>query len=115
MRKVAELTNDELLRTIQLASAELAKRAKGEVVQQAPTPRREPVEAPDDDDQDFILRLKTRALSGGYVSASERDRVAAISEKHRDWVRRQGLPTERGTWAWRKLAEYARRPPAKER
>ena len=36
MRKVAELSNDELLRAIQLASAELAKRAKGEATQQVP-------------------------------------------------------------------------------
>lgn len=115
MRKVAELSNDELLRAIQLASAELAKRAKGEATQQVPKPKRRVIDAPDDGDRDFILRLKTKALGGEYISASERDRVAEISENYSDWVSRQGLPTERGTGAWRKLAAYARTPAAKPR
>ena len=115
MRNVAELTTEELLRTIQLSSAELAKRANGEATQQVPKPKLPEVDAPDEDDQEFILRLKTKALRGEYISASERNRVADISENYSAWVRRQGLPTERGTGAWRKLAAYARTPAAKPR
>ena len=115
MRKAAEMSNDELLRAIQLASAELAKRAQGAATQQAPKLKLPEVDAPDEDDQEFILRLKTKALRGEYISASERNRVADISENYSAWVRRQGLPTERGTGAWRKLAAYARTPAAKPR
>lgn len=109
--------------TLQLV--EIINQASGELAQRLSEPNIERVKAeqptitmrtPNDDDRDFVLRLKTAVLRGGYATAAERNRIAELAEQGFDtWIARQGLPTDRGTWAWRKLAERSRKAPAKER
>lgn len=116
---VSNMSNETLLALIHAASSELADRlAEPAVVRVQDTrPSRDTVvlRVPSDDDKDFILRLKSNVSSGAYATAAERSRVAALAEKYGAWIKRQGLPTDMGTWAWRKLAEQSRVKPATER
>lgn len=113
---LSKLSAVQLAQLISDASAELSARLAAPGVQRVKPERavvvlREPAE----EDKDFVLRLKTTVMSGGYVSASDRQRIADLAVEFGPWIKRQGLPTERGTWAWRKLAENARISPAKDR
>lgn len=116
---LSRLTNQELAALIQSAAAELNNRLSEPEIDRIPFRDSRPVVSlrePSEDDKDFILRLKTTALRGGYVSAAERQRVADLAAAgFAEWIKLQGLPLEKGTGPWRKLAEYARVPAARER
>lgn len=113
---LSELTTQQLAELIRAASAELAYRLAAPSIERIKAERQHDVLLePPEDDKDFVLRLKSKVLGGGYVSASERDSIAELAEEFGPWIRRQGLPTERGTGPWRKLAERSRIKPARER
>ncbi|HUD43549.1 MAG TPA: hypothetical protein VMR06_16290 [Dokdonella sp.] len=106
----------QLVDVIREASAELSSRLADPVVDRVRAARPNVVvREPSEDDKDFALRIKAIVASGGYVSAEDRDRIAALAAEFGPWIKRQGLPTERGTGAWRKLAQSRRIKPAKER
>jgi len=114
------LSTPELVALIQTAAAELAGRL-GAVAdtpaRPAPPaiPPKPPVDAPGADEQDFCMYVKRLLMSGKYISADERVRVADIASRYEAWVRRQGLPTESGTGPWRKAQHYHSAPRAKPR
>lgn len=113
---LTELSAQQLVKLIGEASAELSARMTSPVIERVKAERTLVVlREPTDDDKDFILRIKSVVAAGGYVLARERDRVAEIASDFGPWVARQGLPTERGTGAWRKLAQRSRIPAAQER
>lgn len=113
---LSKLTAKQLAELIRDASAELASRLAEPNVERVKSERPHVVlREPPEDDKEFVLRLKTTVLGGGYVTADERRRVAEIAEEYEPWVLRQGLPTDSGTGSWRKLAERARVKPARER
>lgn len=81
----------------------------------APAPRVITINEPKEADKQFALSIKTQLQRGLYIKAGERTRVAELAEKYPDWVMRQGLPTERGTAAWRQAKDfYTRYRPAEE-
>ena len=106
------MPNAELVRLIQAASAELARRIAAPVAQEPATSAvvrtlsKEEIALPSPDDRDFCLYVKHKLRSSGYVTADERMRVAEIALKHASWVRRQGLPTEHNTGPWRKAGQF---------
>lgn len=113
---LSKLSITELAELIREASLELASRMNEPEIQRIQADR--PVVAlrePPEDDKDFVLRTKAELQRGGYIRAAERQRVAAIAERYPDWVRRQGLPTEKGTGAWRDAAHRLSAPRARER
>ena len=113
--RLEDQSDAELLQLIAAATAELQRRQQPEVVRVKHQPVVVTVHEPDDDDKDFALRIKSVMLSGGYVKASERARIAQIAEKFPVWVTRQRLPTVSGTGDWRKARSYYSTPVAKER
>lgn len=119
MAHIREMSSAALAQLISAASAELARRADASPLaaiqqQAAPTPPKI-TDKPAEDDADFVLYVKSKLQSGGYITAEERRRVAEIAQTHGDWVRRQGLPTEHNTGPWRKAGEYLSRPRAAAR
>lgn len=113
----SEMTEQELLRLIQAASAELALRAGGKPAEGIAPPAEPPAAraTPPDDDRFFCLSVAKRLRGGDYISAEDRQRVASIAKQFGRWVRAQDLPTESGTGPWRKAAETYRRGFARER
>lgn len=74
------------------------------------------IDEPPHEDKEFALYVKSMLVAGEYIKAGERQRVAEIAEQYPDWVRRQQLPTEKGTAAWRNAGRLLHRyAPAKER
>lgn len=120
MASIKEMSSAALAQLISAASAELARRADATLMAAA-TARPQDAPAlhvtvkPAEDDADFVLYVKSKLQSGGYITADERRRVAEIAKTHGAWVRRQGLPTEHNTGPWRKAAEYMARPRAAAR
>lgn len=113
---LSRLTDTELAQLIQQASAELASRLSKPKEERIQDQRPAVVlREPPDDDKEFALQVKSTVSSGGYVSADERERIAALAVDYGPWIKRQGLPTERGTGPWRKLAQRSRIKPARER
>lgn len=113
---LSHMTDAELAELIRQASSELVSRMTRPDVDRIPFKRpKVAMREPSEDDKDFVLRLKTRVHSGGYASAADRQRIADLAENFESWIRAQGLPTSRGTGEWRKLAEYSRVKPARER
>ncbi|SHL52020.1 hypothetical protein [Halomonas caseinilytica] len=103
---LSELTQPELVDLIQKASAELADRMAQPEIERIPHQRPTVVmREPPAEDKAFVLRVKTMVSKGVYIKAAERRRVAAIAEDYPEWVKQQGLPTERGTSAWRDASE----------
>lgn len=106
------MPDDELVRLIQAASTELARRIAPSVAQEPATNAtvralsKQEIALPSPDDREFCLYVKQKLQSGGYVTADERMRVAEIALKHPSWVRRQGLPTEHNTGPWRKAGQF---------
>lgn len=108
---ISQMPDAELVRLIQAASTELARRIAGSATQEpatnevARTLSKQEIALPSPDDRDFCLYVKSKLQSSGYVTADERMRVAEIALKHASWVRRQGLPTEHNTGPWRKAGQ----------
>lgn len=113
---LSHLTTRQLAELIRLASAELAARLAEPNVERSRAERPHVgLREPSDEDKEFVLLLKSTVLAGGYATAEERTRVADLAVEFGHWIRRQGLPTEKGTAPWRKLAERSRVKPARER
>lgn len=118
---LASLTDQELSALIMGAMKEWASRQPGQqetqiVRQPAPKPRVITVQEPPEQDKEFVLSLKTRLMRGQYIKAGEREAVAEIASEYPQWILRQGLPTEKGTKAWRDAADRDfRYTPADER
>lgn len=113
---LSALSITELAELIRAASLELASRMSEPEIQRIQADR--PVIAlrePPEDDKDYVLMVKAALERGSYITAAERQRVATIAAQYPDWVRRQGLPTEKGTWAWRDAAHRLSAPRARER
>lgn len=107
---LANLNDQELSALIVGAMKEWASRQPGEqetqiVRKPAPNPRVITVAEPPLQDKEFVLTIKSRLQHGQYIKAGERSAVAEIADEHPEWVLRQGLPTERGTKAWRDAAD----------
>jgi hypothetical protein len=97
----------ELIELIQAASAELAERSARPEVQRVAAPKQMIImREPPEHLKEFCLRIKTMLRTGAYITASERHRVAEIAETYGEWVRRQGLPDEKGTKVWREAKQY---------
>ena len=114
------LTAPQLAVLIVEAGALLAERLGGGAtaiasVSMPPKPRAPELDAPADDDKDFVLYVKSLVQRGQYIKADERTRVAEIALNHPAWVRRQGLPADGGTGSWRKAGQYMGGARAKER
>lgn len=116
---LSRLTDLELALLIRNASDELADRLDGTPLQKRVAGAARPVvtvHEPSAEEKEYALRIKTILQEGQYVNASERAQVAQIAEKYPEWVRLQGLPTEKGTGAWRQAQlRHGRYKPAKER
>ncbi len=113
---LGELTTLQLAELIRAASAEIASRLAEPAIQRIQTERAViAMRVPSDEDRDFLLRLRTAVEQGSYVTADERNRVAELAVEFGPWIKRQGLPTDRGTGAWRKLKEASRIKPAREK
>jgi hypothetical protein len=78
-------------------------------------PRIVTLQEPPSDDKDFALYVKSQLQRGGYIVASERQRIAEIAKTYPAWIRQQQLPTESGTGPWKKAQQYFRAGKAKER
>lgn len=115
MTALNEMTNEQLAALIRDAGAILASRLATGQAATVPPPALSPVTLPTDEERDFALGVARFLESGGNVLAADRDRIADIATRHPGWVKRQGLPTERGKWAWRKIAERNRTGKTKER
>lgn len=107
---LASLTDQELSALLMGAMKEWASRQPGHqetqiVRQPAPKPRIITLKEPPERDKEFVLSLKARLIRGQYIKAGEREAVAEIAEHYPQWVLRQGLPTEKGTRAWRDAAD----------
>lgn len=113
---LSSFSQQELVDLIQKASAELADRMAQPEIERIPHPRPTVVmREPPAEAKAFVLRIKTMVSKGVYIKAAERSRVAAIAEDYPEWVKQQGLPTERGTSAWREAGEvHHLYPPADE-
>ncbi|WP_152640352.1 hypothetical protein [Xanthomonas sp. MUS 060] len=111
---LSSLTNLQLAKLIRDASDELTLRLSEQNVERVKA-KEETIylREPPEDDKDFILRIKTTVTRGGYVTASERSRVADLAQNYAAWINRQGLPTDSGTGSWRKLAMNSRVKPSK--
>lgn len=103
------IMNDaELIELIQKASAELAERAARSEAKRIAAPKQTIImREPSEHQKEFCLRIKTMLGHGVYINARERQQVAEIAETYGEWVRIQGLPTEKGTKAWREARQYA--------
>lgn len=114
---LSTMNDAELIELIQKASAELAERAARPEVKRVAAPKQMIImREPPEHQKELCLRIKTMLSQGIYISASERQQVAEIAETYGEWVRRQGLPEEKGTRAWRIAKENATRfKPADER
>lgn len=113
----SKLSDNELLSLIREAVAELETRVSMPRVERVPA-RDRPVIAlrePPDHEKDFCLMVKTRLRRGEYIKADERRQVAEMAAQYPEWVKRQGLPTESGTGAWRRAKEFHSIPRADER
>lgn len=105
---LSTMNDAELIDLIQKASAELAERAARPEVKRIAAPKQTIImREPPPHQKEFCLRIKTMLGHGVYINASERQQVAEIAETYGEWVRRQGLPTEKGTKAWREAKQYA--------
>ena len=105
---LSTMNNAELIELIQKASAELADRAARPEVKRIAAPKQTIImREPPEHQKEFCLRIKTMLSHGAYIKASERQQVAEIAETYGEWVNRQGLPTEKGTKAWREAKQYA--------
>ena len=105
---LSTMNDAELIELIQKASAELAERAARPEVKRIAAPIQAIImREPPEHQKEFCLRIKTMLTKGAYIKASERQQVAEIAEAYGEWVRRQGLPTEKGTKAWREAKQYA--------
>lgn len=113
---LSALSSLQLAELIREASAELAARlAAPEIQRVRDEPRLVVLREPPEEDKVFVLKLKTFVSSGGYATAADRNRIADLATSYGPWIARQGLPTERGTGPWRKLAEGSRINAARER
>lgn len=120
---ITTMPDAELVRLINIASAELARRMSvalpalppEQPAQRQTVPVELPATAPGEDDKDFCLHIAQRLRSGDYIKAEERRRVAGVAERFPGWVRRQGLPLDAGTSSWREAAERGRVGQARER
>lgn len=114
---LSTLNDAELVELIHKASAELADRMAAPEVKRVPAPRQMIVmREPPEHQKEFCLRIKTMLQQGAYINASERRQIAELAEDYREWIERQGLPTEKGTKAWREAKQSATiYKPARER
>ena len=105
---LSTMNDAELIELIQKASAELADRAARPEVKRIDAPKQTIImREPPEHQKEFCLRIKTMLGHGVYINAFERQRVAEIAETYGEWVKRQGLPTEKGTKVWREAKQYA--------
>ena len=105
---LSTMNDSELIDLIQKTSAELADRAERPEVKRIAAPKQTIImREPPEHQKEFCLRIKTMLSHGVYINASERQQVAEIAETYREWVRIQGLPTEKGTKAWQEAKQYA--------
>lgn len=105
---LSRYNDKELIELIQAASAELAERAAQPEVKRVAAPKQMIImREPPEHQKEFCLRIKTMLSTGAYITASDRQEVAAIAETYSEWVNRQGLPTEKGTKVWREAKQYA--------
>lgn len=113
---LSTLNDAELVELIRKASAELAVRMSKPDVERIPAPRETIImREPPASDKEFCLRIKTMLEKNLYISASERHQVAELAGTYGEWIKRQGLPTEKGTKVWRIAQQNASRyKPARE-
>lgn len=105
---LSTMNDAELIELIQKASAELAERAARPEVKRVAAPKQMIImREPPEHQKEFCLRIKTMLSTGAYINASERQQVAEIAETYGEWVKRQGLPTEKGTKVWKEAKQYA--------
>lgn len=125
MNNLRKMSSAKLASLIAEASEILAFRA-GALNRSAPavhgvahrtelTAKPESVARPPEDDADFVLYIKNVVQTGGYVKVAERRRIAEIAREYPDWLRRQKLPADSGTRAWRNATQYQSARRAKER
>jgi len=107
------LSNADLTGLIQSAVTELAGRLNA--MPTASLPAVNKIDEPSADDKDFCMYIEGLLQAGKYIKADERQRVSDIADKHPAWVRKQGLPTERGTGPWRAAQEFLSAPRASVR
>lgn len=113
---ITKMPDAELVRIINVASAELARRMQVQLPE-LPAASVVPSDklsvttrddnrppAPDRGDRDFCLHIAQRLRSGEYIKAGERERVAQIAAAYPNWARLQSLPAGKGTGPWRKAA-----------
>jgi len=105
---LSTMNDAELIELIQKASAELAERAARPEIKRVAAPKQMIImREPPENQKEFCLRIKTMLSTGAYINASERQQVAEIAENYGEWVKCQGLPTEKGTKAWNEAKQYA--------
>lgn len=113
---LSKLSDMDLIDLIKKASAELSDRMNAPTIERVPSPCNVVVvREPNDDQKDVVLAIKARLQRGEYITASDRRDVAAITSEFPEWARLQRMPTEHGTWAWRKAKEFHSLARAKER
>ncbi|HCL24276.1 MAG TPA: hypothetical protein DHW46_11895 [Halomonas sp.] len=105
---LSTMNDAELIDLIQKASAELAERAARPEIKRVAAPKQMIImREPPEHQKEFCLRIKTMLTKGAYIKASERQQVAEIAESYGEWVKRQGLPTEKGTRVWNQAKQNA--------
>lgn len=113
---LSKLSQQELVELIRKASDELAARLARPEFERIASPKAVIVmREPPADEKEYCLMIKMLLRRGEYIRAEERRRVAEIARQYPEWVKRQGLPTESGTGAWRQAKEFHSTPRANER
>lgn len=114
--ELKKISTENLLSLLRDVSQEITERLATPIEK-----REQPVQPvviirePDNAKKEYCLHIVQLVRNGEYIRADARRAVAEIAKTFPEWVSKQGLPTESGTWAWKKAAELYSIGFAKER